>query len=189
MTPTGLLEIAVYFVLLLAVPKPLGAYMARVYQHERTWLDPLLVPVERAIYRVCGIDWRQEQGWRAYTAAMLLFSLSGLLFSYAILRLQPLLPLNPDGEGGVAPDLAFNTAVSFTTNTNWQNYGGETTMSYLSQMLALATPNFVSAATGMAVAVALVRGFARRGSSTVGNFYVDLIRSTLWVLVPICVVS
>ena len=189
MTPLGILSIVVFFLLLLALSKPFGTYMARVYQGEPTWLDPLLVPAERAIYRAAGVNWQREQGWRAYTAAMLMFSLFGLVLTYVILRLQGSLPLNPAGLGAVSPDLAFNTAVSFTTNTNWQNYVGETTMSYLSQMLGLAFHNFVSAATGMAIAVALVRGFARRSSRTVGNFWVDLVRSTLWILLPISLVG
>jgi K+-transporting ATPase ATPase A chain len=198
MTPTGLLEITVFFLIILALTRPLGAYMAHVYQGpshgptasgERTWLDPVLVPVERLIYRASGVDWRQEHGWRAYTAAMLLFNLFGLLLTYIILRLQGSLPFNPQEMSAVPPDLTFNTAISFTTNTNWQNYGGETTMSYFSQMVGLAFHNFVSAATGMAIAVALVRGLARRSASTIGNFWVDLVRSTLWILLPISIVG
>ena len=185
MTLPGLLQIAVFFLLVLALTKPLGAYMARVYQGERTWLDPVLVPVERAIYRASGIDSHQEQGWRTYTAAMLLFNLIGLLLTYVILRAQGILPFNPQDLSGVAPDLTFNTSVSFTTNTNWQNYVGETTMSYFSQMVGLAVHNFISAATGMAIAIALVRGIARRSASTIGNFWVDLVRSVLWILLPI----
>ena len=185
MTLPGLLQIAVFFLLVLALTKPLGAYMARVYQGERTWLDPVLVPVERAIYRASGIDSHQEQGWRTYTAAMLLFNLIGLLLTYTILRAQGILPFNPQDLSGVAPDLTFNTSVSFTTNTNWQNYVGETTMSYFSQMVGLAVHNFISAATGMAIAIALVRGIARRSASTIGNFWVDLVRSVLWILLPI----
>jgi potassium-transporting ATPase potassium-binding subunit len=185
MTPTGLIEIAVFFLIVLALTRPLGTYMAHVYQGERTWLDPVLVPVERVIYRVSGVDWHQEQGWRAYTVAMLIFNLFGLLLSYLIFRVQGFLPFNPQDLSAVNPDLSFNTAVSFTTNTNWQNYGGETTMSYFSQMVGLAVHNFTSAATGMAIAIALVRGIARRSTSTIGNFWVDLVRSTLWILLPI----
>ena len=188
MTVTGIFEISMFFLLLLALTRPLGTYIAHVFQGERTWLDPVLVPVERVIYRASGIDWRQEQGWRAYTAAMLLFNLFGLLLTYAILRLQGFLPFNPQEMSAVNPDLTFNTAVSFTTNTNWQNYGGETTMSYFSQMVGLAVHNFTSAAVGMAIAIALVRGIARRSASTIGNFWVDLVRGTLWVLLPISVV-
>ncbi|MGE3269779.1 MAG: potassium-transporting ATPase subunit KdpA [Chloroflexota bacterium] len=185
MTPTGLLEIIAFFLLVLACTRPLGAYMAHVYQGERTWLDPILAPVERAIYRACGIDWHQEQGWRAYAVAMLLFNLFGMLLLYVMLRLQDTLPLNPQRLAGLSDDLAFHTAASFTTNTNWQNYGGETTMSYLSQMAGLTVQNFVSAATGMAIAIALTRGIARRTASTIGNFWVDLVRSILWILLPI----
>jgi potassium-transporting ATPase potassium-binding subunit len=188
MTPTGFLEIGVFFLVLLLLTKPLGAYMARVYQGERTWLDPVLVPAERLIYRASGIDWHQEQGWRAYAVAMLLFNLCGLLLTYVILRTQGLFGFNPQDFSGTTPDLAFNTAVSFTTNTNWQSYVGETTMSYLSQMVGLAVHNFTSAATGMAIAIALVRGISRRSASTIGNFWVDLVRSTLWILLPISIV-
>ena len=188
MTLTGLLTIAVFFGVLLALTKPLGTYMAHVYQGERTLLDPVLTPVERLIYRASGIDWRQEHTWRAYTAAMLLFNLFGLLLTYAILRAQGMLPFNPQEMSAVNPDLSFNTAVSFTTNTNWQNYGGESTMSHFSQMVGLAVHNFTSAATGMAIAIALVRGIARRSASTIGNFWVDLVRSILWILLPISVV-
>jgi K+-transporting ATPase ATPase A chain len=188
MTAIGLFQIAVFFALVLAVTKPLGEYMARVFQGERTWLDPILGPVERTILRVSGVDWRQEQGWRAYTAAMLLFNLFGLILTYVVLRAQGILPFNPRALDGTTPDLAFNTAISFASNTNWQAYVGETTMSYLSQMLALAPHNFTSAATGMAVAIALVRGIARRSASTIGNFWVDMVRSTLYILLPISLV-
>jgi K+-transporting ATPase ATPase A chain len=189
MTFLGLLEIAVFFLVVLLVTRPLGAYMARVYQGERTWLDPVLVPVEHLIYRASGVDWRREQGWRAYTAAMLLFNLVGLVLTYVILRVQGVLPFNPQDVSGTTPDLAFNTAVSFTSNTNWQSYVGETTMSYFSQMVGLAVHNFTSAATGMAIAIALVRGIARRSAGTIGNFWVDLVRSTLWILLPISIVG
>jgi K+-transporting ATPase ATPase A chain len=189
MTFTGILEIVIFFLVLFALTKPLGTYMAHVYQGERTWLDPVLVPVERAIYRAGGIDRHQEQGWRAYTAAMLLFNLFGLLLTYVILRAQGVLWLNPQGFSGTTPDLAFNTAVSFTSNTNWQSYVGETTMSYFSQMVGLAVHNFTSAATGMAIAIALVRGISRRSAGTIGSFWVDLVRSTLWILLPISIVT
>jgi K+-transporting ATPase ATPase A chain len=189
MTVEGIGLIALYLLLLLALTKPVGAYMARVYSGERTWLDPVLGPVERLVYRVCGVDATVEHGWKTYTVAMLLFNLAGLLLLYALLRLQHVLPLNPQGFAAVPSDLAFNTAASFTTNTNWQNYGGESTLSYLSQMMGLAVQNFVSAATGMAIAIALTRGLARRSAQHIGNFWVDLVRSTLYVLLPICVVG
>jgi K+-transporting ATPase ATPase A chain len=189
MTITGILFIVLFLGLLLAVTRPLGAYMARVYQGERTWLDPVLGPVERLVYRACGVDPAVEQGWKLYTASMLLFNLAGLLFLFALMRLQEFLPFNPQGLSNVPTDLAWNTAVSFTSNTNWQNYGGETTMSYLVQMAGLTMHNFVSAATGMAIAIALTRGLARRSAQTIGNFWVDLVRSTLYVLLPICVVG
>lgn len=179
------LQLALYGIVLLALVKPLGAFMARVYQGERTLLHPLLVPVERFFYRIAGIDPKSEMGWPTYALALLLFNGLGLLAVYVLQRVQGLLPLNPQGFGAVTPDLAFNTAASFTSNTNWQNYGGETTLSYLTQMLALTVQNFVSAATGMAVLVALARGFARQTSRTIGNFWVDLTRGTLYVLLPL----
>src|SRR5450830_1294866 len=185
----GIAQIALYLLLVLAITKPLGAYMQRVFDGERTLLSPVLRPLEALIYRLCGVDENAEQRWTGYTAAMLLFNLAGMLVLYGFERLQGFLPLNPTGLGGVPPDLAFNTAVSFTTNTNWQSYVPESTMSYLSQMAALATHNFWSAATGMALAVAFIRGISRRESKTLGNFWVDLTRGTLWVLVPICIVS
>ena len=188
MTPTGITEIVLYLVILLLLTKPLGTYMAAVYEGRRTWLDPALRPLERLIYRVCGIDATQEHDWKVYGVAMLLFNGVGLLLLYAILRLQQFLPFNPAGQGALDPALAWNTAISFTTNTNWQNYGGETTMSYFSQMVGLAVHNFVSAATGLAIAVALIRGLARRSAKTVGNFWVDLTRSVLYVLLPISIV-
>jgi potassium-transporting ATPase potassium-binding subunit len=162
--------------------------MARVFAEERTFLDPVLRPVERAIYRLCGVHPATEMTWGEYTIAILWFSLVGMLVLYALERLQGLLPFNPQGLAGVAPDLAFNTAASFTTNTNWQAYGGETTMSYLTQMAGLAFHNFVSAATGIAAAIAVIQGFVRRSSRTLGNFWFDLVRSTLWVLLPLSVV-
>ena len=185
----GWIQLAVFVLALAAITKPMGLYLMRVLDaHGRTWLDPVLKPLERATYRLMGVDANQEQDWRQYTAAMLLFSLAGCLFTYAILRLQHLLPLNPQGFGPLSPDLAFNTAVSFTTNTNWQSYGGESTLSYFSQMVALALHNFTSAATGIAVAAALVRGIARHSAKTLGSFWVDLVRTTYYLLLPICLV-
>jgi K+-transporting ATPase ATPase A chain len=189
MTYLLILKIVVFFLLILAVTKPLGLFMRRVFSGEKTFLDPLLRPVERLVYRIGGVDETREHDWMQYTIAMLLFSGVGLLLTYAIQRFQHLLPLNPDKLGAVAPDLAWNTAVSFTTNTNWQAYVGEATMSHLTQMVGLTFHNFVSAATGIALAIAVVRGIARHSSKTIGNFWVDLTRATLWVLLPICVVS
>jgi potassium-transporting ATPase potassium-binding subunit len=185
MTGNGILQIAFYLIVLLALAKPLGAYMARVYEGQPIVLDRILGWLERLIYRASGVVPGAEMGWKTYALTMLLFNLAGLLAVYALQRLQGLLPLNPAGLGPVSPDSSFNTAVSFATNTNWQGYGGETTMSYLTQMLALTVQNFVSAATGMAVAVALIRGFARRSAETIGNFWVDLTRTTLYVLLPL----
>jgi K+-transporting ATPase ATPase A chain len=179
------LQLAFYGIVLLALVKPLGAFMARVYQGERTFLHPLLVPIERFFYRIAGIDPKSEMGWPTYALALLLFNGLGLLVVYVLQRVQGFLPLNPQGFGAVMPDLAFNTAASFTSNTNWQNYGGETTLSYLTQMLALTVQNFVSAATGMAVLVALARGFARQTRRTIGNFWADLTRGTLYILLPL----
>ncbi|HEX2923052.1 MAG TPA: potassium-transporting ATPase subunit KdpA, partial [Chloroflexota bacterium] len=184
----GIAQIVLYFLLILAITKPIGSYMFHVFEGERTFLSPLLRPVEAAIYRLSGVDENAEQRWTVYAAAMLLFNLAGMLLLYAIERLQGFLPLNPAGLGGVAPDLAFNTATSFTTNTNWQSYVPETTMSYLTQMAGLAFHNFVSAATGIAIAIAVVRGLARRSANTLGNFWVDAVRSILYILLPICVV-
>jgi potassium-transporting ATPase potassium-binding subunit len=188
MTLNGWLQIALYIGVLVLCVKPLGLYMARVFDGERTWFDPVLRPVERLIYRVSGVDPRQEQHWTTYTAAMLLFSLAGFVLLYALQRLQHVLPLNPQGFGPPAPDSAFNTAVSFTSNTNWQSYSGEGTMSYLSQMAGLTVQNFLSAATGIVLAVALIRGFARRSAQTVGNFWVDMVRTTLWILLPLSLI-
>ncbi len=187
MTLDGWIQIAIYCAMVVALVKPLGWYMTRVFNGERTFLSPVLAPVERGLYRLAGVEETREQSWVGYTVAMLLFNAAGFLLFYAILRLQAFLPLNPEGMGAVAPDLSFNTAISFVTNTNWQNYGGETTLGYLSQMAALTTQNFVSAATGIALAVALIRGFARASAKTVGNFFVDVTRCTLYVLIPICV--
>lgn len=185
MTINGLVQIGLYFVVLLALVKPLGWYMARVYECKPCGLDRVLGPVERGLYRLCGIHPIDEMNWKNYGIAMLLFNAAGLLFLYGLQRLQHLLPLNPADLGMVSPDLAFNTAASFATNTNWQAYGGETTLSYLTQMLGLTVQNFVSAATGMAILVALTRGLARRSAATIGNFWQDLVRSTLYVLMPL----
>jgi K+-transporting ATPase ATPase A chain len=188
MTANGVFQIALYFGLVVLLVKPLGLYMAHVFNGQRTFLDPVLRPVERVIYRLGGVDPRQEQHWTTYTAAMLLFNLAGLVLLYALQRLQHVLPFNPQGFDPVGPDLAFNTAVSFTSNTNWQAYSGESTMSYLVQMAGLTVQNFASAATGIALAIALIRAFARHSVQTLGNFWVDLVRSTLWVLLPISLV-
>ncbi len=184
----GVATIAVYFLLLLLITKPMGLYLNAVFAGRRTWLSPVLRPVERAIYWVSGVDEEKEQDWKIYTIAMLLFSAAGMLLLYGIQRLQNLLPLNPQGQVAVDPVLAFNTAASFTTNTNWQNYGGETTMSYLTQMAGLAFHNFVSAAVGIVLAVAVIRGITRRSGKHLGNFWVDLTRCVLYILLPICVV-
>ncbi|PYN83967.1 MAG: potassium-transporting ATPase subunit KdpA [Candidatus Rokuibacteriota bacterium] len=185
MTANGVLQLVVYVVVLLLLAKPLGAYMARVYEGRRVALDRALGWLERLIYRMSGISPKAEMGWKTYALTMLILNLAGVLAAYALQRLQSVLPLNPAGLGAVSPDSSFNTAVSFATNTNWQGYGGESTMSYLTQMLALTVQNFVSAASGMAVAVALIRGFARRSAETIGNFWVDLTRTTLYILLPL----
>ncbi|MDJ1157327.1 potassium-transporting ATPase subunit KdpA [Chelatococcus sp. SYSU_G07232] len=185
MTLAGWLQIACLFLLVLLAVKPLGGYMARLFSGERTLLASLLGPLERGFYAAAGVDARKEQGWLAYALAMLTFNAAGFAFLYALLRLQDVLPGNPQGFAGVAPDLAFNTAASFVTNTNWQSYGGETTMSHLSQMAGLTVQNFLSAATGMALAVALIRALARGGVKTLGNFWVDATRATLYVLLPL----
>ena len=188
MTANGIAQIVVFVVVLLVLVKPLGAYMARVYEGRRVALERVLGWLERLTYRLGGIRPGEEMGWKTYAAAMLLFNLLGLLAVYALQRLQGVLPLNPQGMLAVSPDSSFNTAVSFATNTNWQGYGGESTMSYLTQMLALTVQNFVSAASGMATLVALIRGFSRRSADTIGNFWVDLTRSTLYVLLPLSVI-
>jgi len=185
----GWIQLAIFVGILFLLTKPMGLYLARVLDPAgRTPLDPALRPVERLCYRLLGVDPAKEQSWQRYTISLLAFSLFGLLFTYAILRLQNHLPLNPQGFGPVRADLAFNTAASFTTNTNWQNYAGESTLSYFSQMVALAFHNFVSAAAGIAVAAALVRGIARHSVKTIGNFWVDIIRANLYLLVPISIV-
>ena len=188
MTNPGLLQIVLYVLVLFLITRPLGVHLWRVFSGERTFLTPVLGPLERGIYRVTAVRPEVEQGWVGYGFAMLLFSLMGALLTYLIERTQNLLPLNPQGFDAVAPDLAFNTAVSFTTNTDWQFYSGESTMSYLTQMAGLAVHNWVSAAVGIAIAVALTRGLARRSGRSIGNFWVDLVRCTLYVLLPICFV-
>jgi len=187
MTANGSLQLGLYLLVLVALVKPLGWYMARVYEGKPCGLDRALGPLERLLYRLCGVRPDQEMGWKAYAVAMLLFNLLGLLVVYGLQRLQHLLPLNPQEMVAVSPDLAFNTAVSFATNTNWQNYGGESTLGYLTQMLGLSVQNFLSAASGMAVLVALIRGLARRSAQTVGNFWVDMVRSTLYILLPLSI--
>src|SRR5476651_527298 len=192
MTAIGWIQIILYCVIIVALAKPLGGYMTRVFNGERTLLSPVLRPIEAAMYWAGGVDEKREQHWLTYTIAMLLFHAGGFLIIYVILRLQDVLPfqaqLNPAEQSVVAPDLSFNTAISFITNTNWQNYGGESTMSYLVQMLGLTHQNFLSAATGIALAVALIRGFSSSSMRTIGNFWVDVTRCTLYVLMPICVV-
>jgi K+-transporting ATPase ATPase A chain len=188
MTFNGILQIAIFCVVIIALTRPLGGYMARVFNGERTFLSPVLRPVERLLYAASGVKPEVEQSWIVYGVAMLLFSLAGSVSLYAIFRLQDVLPLNPQGLPALPPELALNTAISFVTNTNWQFYGGESTMSYLSQMMGLTVHNFVSAATGIALALAIIRGFARRSSKTVGNFWVDLTRCTLYILLPISIV-
>lgn len=188
MTLLGWLQISLLFLAVLLVIKPLGLYMATVFSGERTFLSPVLGRVERDLYRLSGITPEKEQSWLGYTLAMLAFSLAGFLALYAMLRLQAYLPLNPQGFSGVPADLAFNTAVSFVTNTNWQNYAGETTMSHFSQMAGLTVQNFLSAATGMALAVAVTRALARSKVATLGNFWVDMTRATLYVLLPLAIV-
>ncbi|MBK7317799.1 potassium-transporting ATPase subunit KdpA [Candidatus Villigracilis affinis] len=184
----SLIQIVLFMVVLLALAKPLGSYMAKVYQGERTFLDRVLGPVERFIYRISGIDPKEEMDWKVYAIAMLTFNVLGLFFVYALQRLQGVLPLNPQGLGAVSADSSWNTAVSFASNTNWQGYGGEVTMSYLTQMLGLSVQNFVSAAAGMAVLVAFIRGIVRHTTKSIGNFWVDLTRSTLYILLPLSIV-
>ena len=187
-TFNGWLQIALYGVLLILLTKPFGGYMTRVFAGERTALSPVIRPLERALYRLCGVDEAAEQHWVAYAVAMLVFSFVGFAVLYAIQRVQGMLPLNPQGFGAESPDLSFNTSVSFVTNTNWQSYVPEQTMSYLTQMIGLTVHNFVSAATGIALAIALIRGFARRSAQTIGNFWVDLTRCVLYILLPISIV-
>jgi K+-transporting ATPase ATPase A chain len=187
MTLIGWIQIALFCAIVVALARPLGGYMTRVFNGERTLLSPVLRPVEAALYWAAGVDPRREQHWVTYTVAMLFFHVGGFAILYALLRLQAVLPFNPADQSAVAEDLSFNTAVSFITNTNWQNYGGESTMSYLSQMLGLTHQNFLSAATGIVLAIALIRGFARASVKTVGNFWVDVTRCTLYILLPLCI--
>jgi len=189
MTIVGWVQIALFSVIVILITRPLGGYMSRVFAGERTFLSPVLLPVERAVYWACGVDEKEEQHWLTYAVALLFFSVAGFITLYALQRLQWYLPFNPQGQTAVAPDLAFNTSVSFITNTNWQAYSGETTMGYLVQMAGLTVHNFVSAATGIALALALIRGFVRREAKTIGNFWVDLTRGTLYILIPISVVG
>jgi len=188
MTANGWFQIGLYFVILLTITKPIGVFMTRVFNREKTFLDPALRPVERLIYRSCGIDEKHEMGWKEYTIAMLLFSVVSMLILYLIERVQVWLPWNPQHFANVPQALAFNTAASFTTNTNWQNYAGESTMSYFTQMAGLAYHNFVSAGVGIALAIAVIRGIARREAETLGNFWVDFTRAILWVLLPACLI-
>ena len=190
MTANGWLQIAIFLALILAVTKPMGVFMARVFNRERTFLDPVLRPVERLLYRLTGVDETHEMRWTEYAAAMLLFSVVSMLLLYLIERLQLHLPFNPQKFAAVLPEhVAWNTAASFTTNTNWQAYSGESTMSYFTQMAGLAYHNFISAATGIALAIAFIRGIARRQMQTIGNFWVDMVRSCLWVLLPFSIVG
>jgi K+-transporting ATPase ATPase A chain len=188
MTPFIWLQIGLYLVVLLLLVKPLGSFMARIYQGDRTFLSPVLGPVERFVYRITGVKPQEEMDWKTYAFVMLIFSLVGLITLYGLQRIQSILPLNPQNLGSVAPDLSFNTSVSFNTNTNWQSYGGETTMSYLTQMIGLAVHNFLSAAIGMAVLIALIRGFARHSAQTIGNAWVDMTRSVLYILIPLSLI-
>jgi K+-transporting ATPase ATPase A chain len=189
MTANGVFQILLFTAVVIALAKPMGAFMAKVFAGERTWLHRVLRPVETAIYKLCGIDEAAEQHWTRYAGSLLLFSVVSLLFTYLVLRLQQWFPLNPQGLANVGEHLSWNTAASFTTNTNWQSYTPETTMSYLTQMIALATHNFFSAAAGIAVAIAVVRGFARHSTKTLGNFWVDFVRGTLYVLLPLSVLA
>src|SRR6202162_1116311 len=190
MTTNGWLQIFVFLALIFAVTKPLGAFMTRVFARERTFLDPVRRPIERLLYRVTGVDESHEMRWTEYATTMLVFSAVSMLVLYLIQRIQGMLPFNPQHFKAVAPEhLAFNTAASFTTNTNWQAYAGETTMSYFTQMAGLAYHNFASAATGIVLAIAFIRGIARRQMNTLGNFWVDFVRCCLWVLLPFCIVG
>src|SRR5277367_100037 len=188
MTINGWIQIAAFLALILAITKPLGVFMARVFSGERTFLDPVFRPIERLLYSVTGVDETHEMRWTEYAFTMLLFSGASMLLLYLLERVQLVLPWNPRHFAGVLPALAFNTAASFTTNTNWQNYSGESTMSYFTQMAGLAYHNFASAAVGIALAIAFVRGIARKEKDTIGNFWVDMTRSTLWILLPACII-
>jgi potassium-transporting ATPase potassium-binding subunit len=187
MTVIGWIQILLYCAIIIAITPVLGSYMTRVFNGERNFLTPILRPIEIVIYKIAGVDERREQSWLTYTIGMLLFHVGGFLILYALMRLQAPLPFNPAGQTAVSEDLSMNTAMSFITNTNWQNYGGESTMSYLVQMLGLTHQNFLSAATGIVLAIAIIRGFARHSAQTVGNFWVDMTRCTLYILLPICV--
>src|SRR3954449_8541349 len=190
MTANGCLQILLFLALVLAATKPLGVFMARVFTRERTFMDRALRPLELLIYRTTGVDEEHEMRWTEYAISMLLFSLVSMLVLYCMQRLQGYLPFNPQKLGAVSPaHLAFNTAASFTTNTNWQAYSGETTMSYFTQMAGLAYHNFVSAAVGIALAIAFIRGIARRQMQTIGNFWIDLVRGCLWILLPFCLLG
>jgi potassium-transporting ATPase potassium-binding subunit len=189
MTVNGWVQIAIYAAIIAVITVPLGGYMTRVFAGERTFLSPVLRPLETLFYSICGVDPDREQNWIVYAVGMLLFNLFACLSLYVLMRVQAGLPFNPQEFGGVAPDLALNTAISFTTNTNWQNYGGETTLSYFVQMAGMTVHNFVSAATGIAIAVALIRGFVRKSAQTIGNFWVDMTRAALYVLLPISFVA
>jgi len=189
MTLNGWLQILFFLLLVFLVTPLVGGYMARVFTRQRTWLDPIVRPIERLVYRTTGVNEAHDMRWTEYAISVLLFSVVSMLVLYLMQRLQGSLPWNPQGFGGVAPDLAFNTAASFTTNTNWQAYAGESTMSYLTQMAGLAYHNFVSAAVGIAVAIAFIRGLAQKEMETIGNFWVDMVRATLWVLLPISIVG
>src|SRR5262249_29062678 len=187
MTVIGWIQILLYCAVIAAIVPLLGGYMTRVFNGERTFLSPVLRPVEAGLYWIGGVDERREQHWLTYTVAILFFHVGGVLILYPLMRLPGFLPFHPAPQAAAAPDLSFNTAVSFITNTNWQNYGGESTLSYLVQMLGLTHQNFLSAATGIVLAVALIRGFARASMRTIGNFWVDITRCTLYLLLPICV--
>ena len=182
------LQLIFFMVVLITLAWPLGAFMARVYEGRHTFLDPLLSPLERFFYKLCGVNPGDEMSWKVYALSMLLFNGIGMLVVYALQRVQGYLPLNPQGLGAVSPDSSWNTAISFATNTNWQGYGGETTMSYMTQMLGMTVQNFVSAATGMAIVIAMIRGLVRHTSKTIGNFWVDLTRSVLYILLPLAFV-
>ncbi|KWV44089.1 potassium-transporting ATPase subunit A [Rhizobium altiplani] len=188
MTLNGWLQILLYCGIIIVLVKPLGGYMTRVFNGERTFLSPVLAPIERGLYALAGTSEREEQHWTSYAFSMLAFNLLGVLLLYALMRFQAVLPLNPAGMASVPSDLSFNTAVSFVTNTNWQNYGGESTMSYLTQMMGLSVQNFLSAATGIAIAIAFIRAFSRASGKAIGNFWVDMARATLYILLPICIV-
>src|SRR5499426_2366009 len=189
MTFNGWLQILFFFALILAVTKPLGVFMARLFNRQRTFLDPVLRPVERLVYRLTGVDERREMRWTEYAWAMLLFSVVSVVVVYAMQRLQAWLPFNPEKLANIEPSSSFNTAASFATNTNWQSYVPEVTMSYLTQMAGLTYHNFVSAAVGIALAIAFIRGIARREMKTIGNFWVDMTRAALWVCLPFCIIG